>query len=213
MQTHRIIAVDWQVKTPSAGRLKAIVLPLEEMGQTQQYSCVGNKFVVESTYGCYSEDGWCFNTTRPTFEQALEVVNNWGNTMRICTPEGVVLYDPNYYQKGDCLYLAEEWNGGHIKTEWDEMCPDFILKSVHPNWTDNWQPAETMPEDAAIHWFYVEGVRVVLAKNVVTEKICPDCDYRTFKKRWNAAYPNHPWNNNRHVILLDIEKHATTNPK
>lgn len=72
----------------------------------------------------------------------------------------------NMFSEGDRLYLAEEWD-----TAIGPMGESFVslTKQQHPQWTDQWQPAHTMPPEAAQHWFAITDVRVCQWKDTTPD--------------------------------------------
>ena len=94
------------------------------------------------------------------------------------------------YEVGDRLYLAEEWDEaiGQMGESFE-----YPTKRQHPLWTDQWQPAATMPPEAAQYWLEVTGVRVVQCKDV------------SLKEIWNAAHPEYPWSPERWVVVMEVE--------
>jgi hypothetical protein len=182
MQTHRIIATDWQLKAAAAGQLRAIVLPLVPEPVKE-----GNTWV------------W---TSSP-------VDLFWFDSEGV----GDRLIKRLPYQKGDRLYLAEEWCKGDWGTAFDDDI--YFPKSTVPEAEHiGWQPAETMPEEAAEHWFEVTGLRVVQMKEVTfndfaltgIHRACPGINYPKAEtvSAWNTAHPGYPWDGDRHVIVLEV---------
>jgi hypothetical protein len=215
MTNHKITSQPWQLKAAAEGMLGAIILPLLGQKSSTQYPSANN-FVIETTHGCYTDSGWCFCSSKNTFDEALKYIENHSG-MRICTNDGTVLYDPNLYQNGDRIYLAEEW----VKSPWgnDEgkiSSYIYFTKSTTPEAEHmGWQPAETMPEEAAQYWFEVGDVRVVQMSDIDLKEIReaglfnPLVDdlfslSSTVETRWNAAHPDYLWDADRCVIVLKV---------
>jgi hypothetical protein len=123
------------------------------------------------------------------------------------------------YEVGNRLYLQEEWGVGFEDNALEDYDYKFHLlsKQTHPRaekiWC--WQPAETMPPEAAQHWFEVTGVRVAwLAQlgEIDVEGIMgqpphstESSNYGLWRERWNAAHPEYPWADDRYVALLNVK--------
>jgi hypothetical protein len=119
----------------------------------------------------------------------------------------------NLFSAGDRLYLAEQW------CEYDDeyilrIEPDCEVSDHEDSWL-SWQPAETMPPEAAQYWFEVAGVRVMQMKNISLSEIKeaflfhPLVDdlgkfSETTESRWNAAHPEHPWSAKRWVVVMEV---------
>jgi hypothetical protein len=117
------------------------------------------------------------------------------------------------------IYLAEEWCNFPGRLSTGEP-PYYELRSnypplVMPSEKEEWQPAETMPEEAAQYWFEVGDVRVVQMSDIDLKEIReaglfnPLVDdlfslSSTVETRWNAAHPDYPWDADRWVIVLDL---------
>jgi hypothetical protein len=182
MNTHGIPAAPWQLGV-AAKELKAIILPL--------------------TGGWVSGDP----STWPPIE-ALE----------------------SGFEVGDRVYLQEEWAHGFINGmgavdlpvrcfEQDEILDEEGLQhwlKDDPNCKKlaGVQPAHTMPPEGAQHWFEVTGVRVCKACQLTSSEVwgaglnITELDaqrYITLQLKWSAAHPGYPWDNNRPVVVLDVE--------
>jgi hypothetical protein len=121
MTHHRIIAQPWQIEAAKQGRLGAVIVPLPDVILLD-----GNHLLNPTT------------SALPLYP--------WGDQ-----------YDDVYKalpsQIGDRLYLAEQWfqNPGRLSTG---EPPSYELKRsypplVMPSEDEDWQPAETMPLEAA----------------------------------------------------------------
>lgn len=100
------------------------------------------------------------------------------------------------YEKSDRIFLAEEW----CKENWGAAFDDciYFAKSTTPEAEHiGWQPASTMPPEAAQYWFSIEHVQVTQMLNIdpeialrsgVTSISC-----NTEFERWEAAHPDCFW--------------------
>jgi hypothetical protein len=148
-------------------------------------------------------------------------------------PEGCVSGSPENwpikslkcgFNKSYRIYLAEEWCNFPGRLSTGEP-PYYELRSnypplVMPSEKEEWQPAETMPEEAARYWFEVGDVRVVQMKGLIPTDLAEsallplitneyDCfetvkSHQEAENRWNAAHPDYPWDADRWVIVLDL---------
>jgi hypothetical protein len=113
------------------------------------------------------------------------------------------------FNESYCIYLAEEWA---------ECDYNYFVKSTTPEAEIlGWQPAETMPEEAARYWFELGDVRVVQMSDI-DRPLCdraaltdiPPClpcgveEWASIFERWNAAHPDYLWDADRWVIVLDL---------
>jgi hypothetical protein len=111
-------------------------------------------------------------------------------------------YDDLAYQIGDLIYFQEEWSGSVAKS------------SGYKLWLD-WLPANTMPQEAAQHWYTVTGVQVKIL-GMLNIGDTQDAGMRSqsgaeiiywseVKKIWNATHPEYQWDRDRHVVVLEVE--------
>jgi hypothetical protein len=129
------------------------------------------------------------------------------DTMLAFSPDDVPFsyagsYSQLIWQVGDRIFLQEEW------CERDKECVYWVQPDCESTWL-RWRSAKDMPIEAAQYQFKITRVKIIEGKNLVTEKICPDCDYQTFKNRWNAAYPGQPWDGDRYIVVLSLEEIKT----
>ena len=121
----------------------------------------------------------------------------------------ILAYKNPVIHVGDRLYLAEQWC----------ECPPygFFLESTTPEAEMlGWQPAETMPPEAAAHWYEVWWVRTARLGQVSFRSfagsglhlICPEVDYPSYEHRaaWNESYPHTPWDDDLWVQILEVER-------
>jgi hypothetical protein len=113
------------------------------------------------------------------------------------------------YQNGDRLYLAEEWWENH------NSYYDYSLKSMvfDPDMVI-WNPARTMPPEAAQYWFEITEVKATQAKYLDYFTIgktgfynsYPDATYPSeeFKNAWDKANPKHLWSGALWVIVIEV---------
>jgi hypothetical protein len=83
-----------------------------------------------------------------------------------------------------------------------------------PSEKEEWQPAETMPEEAAQYWFEVTEAKVTQAKYLdyftigKTGFYCsyPDATYPSeeFKNAWDKAHPEYLWSGALCVTVLEV---------
>jgi hypothetical protein len=113
------------------------------------------------------------------------------------------------YKVGDRIYLQEDWD--YFLDKFDrELC--YPLKRTSPMYPSGWNPAETMPPEAAQYWYEVKKVRVMQAKDVAilstsfsSGHSSPILILEEWAKYWNAAYPEQAWDGDLPVVVLDVE--------
>jgi hypothetical protein len=134
---------------------------------------------------------------------------------------GQSVYDAIDYQVCDRLFFQEEW----CKGDWGAAFDDdiYFTKSTTPEAENiGWQPAYTMPKEAAQHWYEVTGFRV-MQMGEIDRGLCCDaglidkqlnlsCGIDSISKqwasiflRWNEALPNHFWDSDRWVVALNAK--------
>lgn len=116
------------------------------------------------------------------------------------------------------VYLAEEWCNFPGRLSTGEP-PYYELRSnypplVMPSEKEEWQPAETMPEEAAQYWFEITEVKATQAKYLDYFTIgktgfynsYPDATYPSeeFKNAWDKANPKHLWSGALWVIVIEV---------
>jgi hypothetical protein len=192
MTSHRIIAADHQLQAAQQSRLGAVIVPL----------------VPEPV----------FNKKRP------QDFANWYTFISQTRPSQIMWYEGFSatdtlkfhlrWKEGDRLYLAEQW---FLE---DSDFQIYLTKaSVTPPDDDGWQPAATMPPEAAQYWYEVAGVRVMQCKNLkpidyvasgsVRGNLSIGETYeecRRFEKSWDTAHPDHTWAADRWVVVLEIKE-------
>jgi hypothetical protein len=169
----------------AADRLTKIILPL----------------VPKPTFDGYL---WCWNLENKNFP-CMKV---WATDLPFDA------FDLLPYQIGDRIYLKEEW----CKGDWGAVFEDdiYFTKSSTPEAENiGWQPAETMPHEAAQYWYEVTAIRVVQARNLTYATMdstgiyaaYPGVDYpgRESVAVWDATYPESPWDSDRHVVVLSVQ--------
>jgi hypothetical protein len=183
--THGIPAAHWQLDAAKQGRLEAVIVPLVPGIETHP-------------------DGSFYWPNKRTTAWMADTV------------EQVIKCPEFQYQVGDRLYLQEEWDSqpGH-----DGEGNYFYTRSENPEkqdlyWVPDgfWQPAHTMPPDAAQYYYQVTGVRGVQAKDVAILSMgfssghsSPRLILEEWAQDWNAAHPEQTWDGDRWVIVLDVE--------
>jgi hypothetical protein len=188
MKTHRIIATPWQIESARRGALKTVILPIVPEPIEQD-----DIFV----WKCEPIDLFWFKT------------ESVGDRLIKKLP----------YQTGDRLYFAEQW----CKTPWgnDEgkiTCDIYFTESATPEAElFGWQPAETMPPEAAQYWFEVVGVTAKRLGQVSFRSfaesglhlICPEVNYPSYEHQaaWNRSYPDTPWSDDLWVQVLEVKQH------
>jgi hypothetical protein len=116
------------------------------------------------------------------------------------------------------LYLAEKW----CKGDWGAAFDDdiYFVESTTPEAEHiGWQPAETMPEEAAQYWFDVGDVRVVQMSDIdrplcdraaltdiPSDLPCGVKEWASIFERWNAAHPDYSWDADLWVIVIDVKE-------
>jgi hypothetical protein len=112
---------------------------------------------------------------------------------------------------GDRIFLQEEWAYFLDKVDREVYYP---LKRTSLMYSYGWEPAHTMPQDAAQRWYTVTGVRVCKACQLTSSEVwgaglnITELEaqlYITLRLKWSAAHPGYPWDNNRPVVVLDVE--------
>jgi hypothetical protein len=69
------------------------------------------------------------------------------------------------YAPGDLIFFAENWCKGDWGAEFDDDI--YFTQSTTPEAElIGWQPAETMPEEAARYWFKVTAVKIISARDM-----------------------------------------------
>ena len=185
MTDHKIIAAPWQLEAAAQGRLGTVIMPYPKELITR-------------------EGQWYFH----------EWIRDEPTTCSIAV--------------GDRLYLAEEWTWveGYTHPDHSEWVQEGPISqslffgayngSVDDDAiADGWQPAETMPPEAAQYWYEVTGVRVVQAQKI-TELDCEKAmgltlnafgnfAYKRLKSAWNAAHTDYTWADDRWVVLIEVK--------
>lgn len=178
MTHHRIIAAEWQLQAAQEKRLGAVIVPLEPQPIEQD-----DIFV----WKCKPIDLFWFKT---------ESVGNR-------------LIEKLQYQIGDRLYLAEEWYNCLVSHDaWGDTEP--VTRSSEPDCMHQYQPAETMPEEATVYWYEVMGVsmkQIQMLSISDIEKACWTSDWGEVTA-WDEIYPDHPWNADRWVVVLEVKEVA-----
>jgi hypothetical protein len=129
------------------------------------------------------------------------------------------------FKVGDRIYLQEEWcdlreyfprkDAFTLKSELKENCHNqagFDALEM----ASLWQPAYTMPPEAAQYWYTVTGVRVTQMDDISLKEMRDSSLFNpltddlfdfsgTVKTRWNAAYPEHLWDTDRWVVVLSVK--------
>lgn len=130
---------------------------------------------------------------------------------------------------GDRIYLQEPWAHGFINgigvTIMPARCfdPDEILDDIGlKSWQEDdpsctalagVQPAHTMPESAAQHWFAIDDVRVCQCKEISYNDFLnagmfwnhAEPTFQTsMARQWNTAHPDYHWDGDRWVVVLAV---------
>jgi hypothetical protein len=121
---------------------------------------------------------------------------------------GQSVYDAIDYQVCDRLFFQEEW----CKGDWGAAFDDdiYFTKSGTPEAENiGWQPANTMPPEAAQYWFEVTGVRVI-QMDKIDRGVCYDAglidkQWASIFLRWSKAFPSNFWDSARWAIVLDVK--------
>jgi hypothetical protein len=197
MTNYRITSQPWQLKAAAEGTLGTIILPLVPE--------------IEN-----SPDGWRYWS-----------FGSYEATLAFAPDDIPFSYPGSYaqlqYQKGDRIYLAEKWCKGNLGAAFDDDI--YFVESTTPEAEHiGWQPAETMPEEAARYWFEVGDVRVVQMSDIdrhlcdraaltdiSSDLPCGVEEWASILMRWNAAHPDYPWDADRWVIVLDLNIIGETN--
>jgi hypothetical protein len=161
------------------------------------------------------------------FPDVQETTNTWflkwGSIDRFWEKSempGQSVYDAIDYQVCDRLFFQEEWCKGDWGVAFDDDI--YFTKSTTPEAENiGWQLAETMPKEAAQHWYEVAGVQVVQMKDLRSEIIIDagiapesifdgrDGAWLEFwllaNKNWNAAHPEYLCCGDLWVVVLDVK--------
>jgi hypothetical protein len=65
-----------------------------ERGGVMKYLHLEGKFIIETSHGCYSNDGWCYTTFRLTEQEATQFVTSLKtpDDYRVVDWQGKVVY-------------------------------------------------------------------------------------------------------------------------
>jgi hypothetical protein len=143
MTDHGIIAPDWQIQAAADENLGAILFPLLP------------EPVLVDTADCQVSRGMEWRWITPKAHAI------WGENEPIS--DLVLKYCG--WAVGDRLFFQEEW----CKGDWGAAFDDdiYFTKSTTPEAENiGWQPAYTMPKEAAQHWYEVTGFRVMQMKDM-----------------------------------------------
>jgi hypothetical protein len=199
MTDHGIIAPDWQIKAAADENLGAILFPLLP------------EPVLVDTADCQVSRGMEWRWITPKAHAT------WGENEPIS--DLVLKYCG--WAVSDRLFFQEEW----CKGDWGAAFDDdiYFTKSGTPEAENiGWQPANTMPPEAAQYWFEVTGVRVI-QMDKIDRGVCYDaglidkqldlsCGIDSIGKqwasiflRWSKAFPSNFWDSDRWAIVLDVK--------
>jgi len=127
------------------------------------------------------------------------------------------------YKIGDRLYLADKWM--HDIDSLEESS-DIVLKHEHPEWTEEWNSAKSMPHEATTLHFVVVEVDVIQGKWLTSSNLIAagllDKDNELIRKRieddalieelgkqvmdlYNSAHPGQPFNRQAWYVLISLE--------
>jgi len=184
--THKIVAAPWQLQAAQQGRLGAVIVPLEK----QPILYPETKYVYAHWF--WEGDTW---REKDKFNQYAKIA---------CLI-------------GDRLYLAEPWCKAPWGNDEGKITSDiYFTESTVPEAEHvGWQPAETMPPEAAQYWYEVTGVRVVQCKVLQFADLaktgifytCPGINYPHDEMRavWDAAHPDYTWAADRWVVVMEVK--------
>jgi hypothetical protein len=197
MKTHGIPAQDWQLQAAANGTLQAIVLPLVP------------EPVLVDTKDCFvpRDMEWRWSTPKAHA--------TWGKYNAV---DDLVLKYCGF-EVGDRIFLQDKWcEYDNEFLHWIE--PDCEVSEHESEWL-SWQPAKNMPIEAAQYLFDITGFLVSQVgdfREVDIEDIMGQPRYSTgnssyelCRQRWNAAYPEQPWDGDRYVVVLSLEKFCNAN--
>jgi hypothetical protein len=185
--THGIPAASWQLQAATEQKLRAIVLPL--LPEPNLAGLIPG----EQYWRWKPKDG---------------IVATWWDKWYSD------LYKLLRYQPGDRIFLQEKWcKHDDDLFRWVE--PTCEVSEHEAEWL-NWQPAETMPHEAAQYWFKISEVKVTQVIDLTAKDLRLSGLYilgnengknvdEVISLRWNLAYPNQPWHSDRWVIVLAVE--------
>jgi hypothetical protein len=191
MTDHGIIAPDWQIKAAADENLGAILFPLLPAP------------VLVDTADCQVSRGMEWRWITPKAHAT------WGENEPIS--DLVLKYCG--WALGDRLFFQEEW----CKGDWGVALDDdiYFTKSGTPEAENiGWQPANTMPPEAAQYWYEVTGVRIEVAGRIPmntwrsTGIYLPNEDTFEYGQaavgRWDKAHPGHLWGVAHWLIVLEV---------
>jgi hypothetical protein len=220
MNTHGIPAQPQQL---AAGKeLKEIILPLEKYAKTPL------PYLDLCGSGKAAKDGdgnW--RLWFPGKDEQLELDRFTLKAYPKGCNDGIVIP----FKEGDRIYLQEEWcdlreyfsrkDAFTLKSELKENCHNQAGVDAL-EMASLWQPAHTMPPEAAQHWYTVTEVRVVQMDEIDSElchkaglsdvALAPDTDIDTVGRVWagifmcwNKGNSEHFWQDDRWVVVLSVE--------
>jgi hypothetical protein len=190
MKTHGIPAQDWQLQAAANGTLQAIVLPLLP------------EPVLVDTKDCFVPRDMEWRWTTPKAHATWEKDNAVDDlVLKYCG-----------FDVGDRVFLQEEW------CERDKECVYWVQPDCASTWL-RWRSAKDMPIEAAQYLFDITGFLVSQVgdfREVDIEDIMGqprdstgNSSYELCRQRWNAAYPEQPWDGDRYVVVLSLEEIKT----
>jgi hypothetical protein len=211
MNTHGIPAQPQQLA--DGKELKAIILPLEKYAKNPLI------YIDLCGSGKAAKDGdgnW--RLWFPGKDEQLELDRFTLKAYPKGCNDGIVIP----FKEGDRIYLQEEWGRvfgsdglGTANTAYYDTVKDI-------QYARDLFPAHIMPVEAAQHWFDVTGVRVCqindlelvdianaglndafLQKGATGDAIWESVEIAA--GRWNAVYPEYPWDIDRWVVVLSVE--------
>jgi hypothetical protein len=207
MNTHGIPAQPRQLA--DGKELKAIILPLEKYAKNPLM------YLDLCGSGKAAKDGdgnW--RLWFPGKDEQLELDRFTLKAYPKGCNDGIVIP----FKEGDRIYLQEEWHendeGFVTLSEW--------AKTADRDDASEWQPAETMPQEAARQWYEVMGVRVEQMNEIDSQTahnarlsdiaLAPDTNieadgevWANIFMRWDDAYSDHFWQDDRWVVVLSVE--------
>lgn len=131
----------------------------------------------------------------------------WGNIAFVKIED--ILVEALEYYPGDRIYIKQKWceyDGEYIL--W--VKPTCEVSEHEEGWL-NWQPAETMPIEAAREWRAVKSVELIQAHDI-DEEGAFGAGYRSdrttslhkLKCDWGLQHPEYPWDSNPWIVLLRV---------
>lgn len=128
----------------------------------------------------------------------------------------------NCFSKNERIYLQSEWAKVEDNTHLVSVDGNVYFTEVDTPEAEilGWQPAETMPMEAALYRYKIANVEVKQCKDIgfadlwssgLADNASPKGSAEVWDlvecaaSRWNSAFPLNPWENECWVVVLRLE--------